>query len=154
MIYLKPINELSEKETLDLVEILNNDIKLQKSLERDPEKISSDQFISHNEEWRKKNNAKMFGIILDDAAIGMISLSHINNQDKKAKIGYWITSKYWSQGHASDAFKQTLNIAKETGIKFISCSIPKDNKASKKIWEKFGASFEEKDDKIMPLINL
>jgi len=153
-IRLKSLEKIDEKYARHLVNILNDDKKLIEFLGGKKEIASYEKFTVYNEEWSRKNNAKIFAIMLQDEAIGMISLSYINTQDKTAKIGYWLASKYWNKGYVTEAFKQTLNIAKESGIKSVSCSIPNENKASKAIWKKFNASFKEEDGKIIPLIYL
>ncbi len=138
----------------DLVELLNNDTKLIESLDSKKKSLTREEFISHNEIWGKKNHAKIHAILLNDKAIGMISLSHIKTADKSAKIGYWIASEQWGKGYATEAFRQMLEIAKENHIKSVSGTIPNGNKASKAIWQKFGAKFKTKDDTSIPKITI
>ena len=152
-IQINKIQELDRKHLKELVYILNNDIKLIQRLGNN-KPISYSNFISHNKQWMSKYHAQIFAIIMNDEAIGLISLSQINNKNQTAKIGYWITSKYWNKGYTSVAFEQMLNLAKKTNIKQVSCSIPKNNKESKAIWQKFDATFEEKDNMVVPSIYL
>jgi [ribosomal protein S5]-alanine N-acetyltransferase len=154
-IHLKILKELNPEQVKELMYILNNDIKLLEHLGNDkPISISYSEFVSHNKDWISKYNAQIFSIIANNEAIGLISLSHINHKDHTAKIGYWITSKYWNRGYTSLAFKQVLNLAREMNITHVSCSISKNNKESKAIWQKFDAVFEEKDNIIVPSIFL
>lgn len=153
-INLKPIEKLDEDQVKELLNILSYDKKLIKSLNGKKKTVSDEKFIADNKQWSKDNNAKIYSIMRTNNSIGLISLSHIDIQNKKAKIGYWIVSKYWNKGYTTEAFGQILDIAKENNIKFVSCSIPKDNQFSKRIWQKFNAKFKEKDDKIFPIIEL
>lgn len=116
--------------------------------------MTSVKFIAYNKQWSKKNKAQIFAIIINREAIGLISLSRINKKAQTARIGYWIASKYWNKGYTSEAFKQILNLAKDNNIKFVSCSIPKENRESEAIWKKFNAKFEEKGNSIIPRIYL
>lgn len=152
-IQLKILKELDRKPLKELVYILNNDIELIKCM-GNSKPISYSSFIEQNKQWMIKYHAQIFAIIADYEAIGLISLSQINHKNQTAKIGYWITSKYWNKGYTSTAFEQILDVARKTNIKHVSCSIPKDNKESKAIWQKFDATFEEKDNIIVPSISL
>ena len=149
-IHLKLVKDLGNKYLKDLVGILNNDKKLIEQLGNRKEPLSCAEFVTHTKKWSKKNKAQVFAIIMNREAIGSISLSHINRRTQTARIGYWITSKYWNKGYTSKAFEQILNLAKEENIKIVSCSTSKENRASKAIWEKFNAKFEEKGDRIVP----
>ena len=153
-ISLRPIEGLENKYLKNLVDILNNDKKLIEKLGSDKKLLSCDEFIAHNKQWSKKNKAQIFAIIMNDEAIGLISLSRINKVTQTANIGYWITSKYWNKGYTSEAFEQILNLAKDNNIRIVSCSISKENRESKAIWQKFNAKFKEKGDSIVSRIYL
>lgn len=153
-IALKSINALEDRYVDDLVDILNNDKELIQELGGNEELISSREFVSYNNEWVDKNKAKIFAIILDNKAIGLISLSRINKKTHEARVGYWIASKYWNHGYTSKAFEQLLNLAKEYNIRFILGTIFKDNKKSLTIWKKFNARFEKEGDNFLSKICL
>lgn len=153
-IHLRPLKRLENKYIKNLVDILNNDRKLIKKLGGGKKLLSCAKFIADNKQWSEKNKAQIFAVIMDCNAIGLISLSRINKITQTAKIGYWITSKYWNKGYASEAFEQILNLAKKNNIKLVSCSIPKGNIESKAIWQKFNAKFKDKEDFIIPQIYL
>src|SRR4030043_243088 len=112
-IHLKPFKKLENKYIKNLVNILNNDRKLIKRLGGGKKLLSCAKFIADNKQWSEKNKAQIFAIIMNRNAIGLISLSRINKITRSAKIGYWITSKYWNKGYVSDAFSQILNLAKK-----------------------------------------
>jgi len=153
-INLQPVEKINSNQLDDLVSILNTDGKLIESLGNKKEVISNEEFIAHNKKWCKINKAKIYSIIRKTNAIGLISLSYIDIQNKEARIGYWITSKHWGKGYTTEAFKQVIDIAKENDIESVSCTISKENQSSKAIWQKFKAKFKEKDGKIFPLIKI
>lgn len=148
------IKNINDDYAIQLVDILNNDNRLKNALSSDENKISKSEFIDYNDQWCNKNNAEIFAIVLNDIAIGTISLSHQNIKERKAQIGYWISSKYWGNGYTSCVFSQVLNLAKEKGIKYISATIKDDNIASKNIWVKNGAKIEKKDRNLNVLLTL
>lgn len=150
-IFIKSIND---DYAIELVDILNNDSRLKNALNLEGNKISKLEFIDYNDQWCNKNNAEIFAIVLNDIAIGTISLSHQNIKERKAQIGYWISSKYWDNGYTSCAFSQVLNLAREKGIKYISATIEENNLASKRIWIKNGAKVEAIDNRLNVLIIL
>ncbi|WP_406541265.1 GNAT family N-acetyltransferase; N-acetyltransferase [Clostridium ljungdahlii] len=98
------IEEINNKYAIQLIEILNTDNVLQEKLGSRKCIISKDEFIKHNNEWSENTNSEIFAIVLNNNAIGMISLSYQSVEEKKAKIGYWIGSRYWGKGYASKAF--------------------------------------------------
>ncbi|GAA0121715.1 MULTISPECIES: GNAT family N-acetyltransferase [Clostridium] len=147
------IKTIDDNYAIELVDILNNDSRLKDALNSEG-KISKLEFIEYNNQWCNKNNAELFAIALNDIAIGTISLSHQNIIERKAQIGYWISSKYWGNGYTSCAFSQVLNLAREKGIKYISATIKDDNMASKRIWIKNGGKIETKDKKVNTLLIL
>jgi len=153
-IIIKPINQLSEIQSNDLVSILNFDKKLKKELKSQRKNITIKDFVEYNKKWAIKNNAQIFAIVLKNKAIGSISLSYISMQNKTARIGYWLASDYWSKGYVSQAFKLILDLAKKMKLENVSSTIEKENKASRRIWEKYQAQFTEKNNKIIPIINL
>ncbi len=153
-IHLKLVKDLGNKYLKNLAGILKNDKKLIEQLGNRKEPLSCDEFITHTRKWSKKNKAQVFAIIINREAIGLISLSHINRRKQTARIGYWVASRYWNKGYSSKAFAQILNLAKKDNIKIVSCLISKENRASKAMWEKFNAKFEQKGDSIVPQLCL
>lgn len=147
MIYLKDIKKVDVSLLAELVSILNEDRELLVFLSCDVIKnISVEDFISQNKKWSDENQAELFAVMLEERAIGMISLSHIDKNNKRAQIGYWLASAYWNQGYASQAFSQVLVMAKNKGLESVSGSVPMDNIASQVIWKKFGAKSHKIDN--------
>jgi len=138
----------------ELAQILSNDIKLQNSLCSKNVKTAGNEFIIFCKEWAASGNADTFVIVLDKKAIGTISLSHQDVNNRKAQIGYWISSNHWGKGYASKAFFQVLSFARLKRIEYVFASIKEDNLASKRIWEKYGANIELINNRYIVSINL
>lgn len=153
-IKIKLLTKLNDMQTRQLVRILNCDKKLNQSLGSENNKITVKQFKSKNKDWAKDNQAKMFSIMYNNRALGMISLSHINLKSKKARIGYWLASKYWGKGITTEAFKKVLVKAKKKGLNSVSCIVDKNNLASISLWKDFKAKIVRNKEKIIPTINL
>lgn len=131
-----------------LVNILNDDHKLAKTLSSNNDPITPDQFVEHNKKWIEKTNSKLFAIVFNHEAIGSISLSHIDPENKTAQIGYWLSSNHWGKGYGSLAFALMLEEARSIGISTVTSTIKKDNSPSKVLWSKHGAEFIEENDTV------
>lgn len=142
------LRKIDDYFAIQLVEMLNTDGALQDSLGLAKHPISKDEFTKHNNEWCKRKNSEIFAIVIDDIAIGIISLSHQNMEEKKAQVGYWIGSNYWKKGYTGQAFLQILDYAQGKGIKYLTAKIERENLASKRIWEKYGAKEKLIDNKV------
>jgi len=149
---LEPIESLSHNKQNIIVEILNNDNKLQKAL-GSRQKTSTKDFIKTNKEWSKKNNANIYAIFTHSEPIGLISLTNIDNNND-SKVGYWLKSDCWNKGITAKAFDLIVDIAKDNKIKSLTCSIPKTCTASLAIWKKKKAQITEDGDYFIPRINL
>ena len=136
------IKSIEYNDAEQLVEIMNTDKVLKCALCSNENEISIEEFIQHNRKWSSSRKADMFAIVYNGAAIGVISLSHQNFEEKKAQIGYWIGSKYWGKTCTTQAFSNVLEFARKKGFKYVTASIKSDNFASKRIWEKQGAKIE------------
>lgn len=151
MITLKPIQGTYIGH---LVGILNNDSTLGEQLSSNTDPITPEQFTDRNAEWAKRTNSEMYAIVLEDEAIGMISLSHIDMANRTAQIGYWLASTYWNNGYTSAAFGNMLTKARQAGIASVSATIDTKSEASKAIWLKSGATFAEDHGKIKASLRL
>lgn len=141
---IKPINK---NNVANLAHLLNYDDKLILSLgSRKSHIITPAELYSDLEKWQIENHADSYVIVLNKNVIGLISLSHQNN--KQARVGYWIASDKWNKDYASQAFKLIVAIAKDKGFVELSASINPNNTASIRIWDKSGASFNKENHKI------
>ena len=139
-----------------LANLLCTDVILRYVLDFLPEDMPSGKDVLDGiEQWCNRTNSVTMAIILHDAAIGTISLSHINECESSARIGYWLGSAYWKKGYGSEAFALTLLLALRMKITLITSNISKDNFASLRIWGCYGAIVEEKSaDKVTCTIDL
>ena len=144
MITLQKINDRFAEQ---LVEIMNVDEPLRLALEMGETRIIIDEFLTHNAEWVDSRSGDLFAIVLDDAAIGSISLSHQDRLQCEARIGYWLTSIYWGRGYTGQAFRLVLDYAQQQGFQIVRSSIMEDNMASLKIWERCGAEVRKNGDR-------
>jgi len=110
-----------------------------------------ESFRSRLDEWCEKHHAVSYAIVLDsDRAVGLISLSHINNNTRSAGIGYWMSSGHRRHGYCSDAFGLVVQEAKQRDLRRLRASIEAGNTPSRRIWEKCGgrALHKPQDKKI------
>ncbi|MCU0489271.1 MAG: GNAT family N-acetyltransferase [Anaerolineales bacterium] len=135
---MKLLDSLDDHEVDMLVAILNGDNELRSWLGTEAAPvITRQEFRQTSQDWARKNCAMVYAI-LSGEPLGTISLSHIT-ADGKARIGYWISSEFWSRGVGSRAFQKILENAKVQDVKEVSASIEEHNQASLKIWRRFGA---------------
>jgi len=128
-----------------LANILCTDVVLCRELGAPTEDtLSSTDVLDGIDQWCNKTNSISMAIILHDTAIGMISLSHVNEGERSARIGYWLSSLYWRRGYVSEAFALTLLLALRMKLAKISSNILKKNIASLRIWARYGATVSEK----------
>lgn len=68
-------------------------------------KIDAVRFIRSRQNERRARKSFTFGISLkaDKDVIGIIDLSDIDWDDKKAEIGYWIGKRFWGNGYMTEA---------------------------------------------------
>lgn len=122
----------------ELVAFLNNDDLLAAQLgSNNAVKLSEREFLTTLQQWRFEKQTEIFAIVLEETAVGTISLSHQNLIEGTAQIGYWIGSEHWGKGYAGQAFQLVLEQARTRGIKQVSSTIRMENIASKRIWDKY-----------------
>jgi len=143
------------KHTIQLIWFLNNDERLAKYMGLDNlVKVTEKEFLEKNEKWVTEKHTDMFAIVLGEKAIGMISLSHQDEVNRTAQIGYWMGSAYWNKGYGSKAFKLILDHAKEREFKYVSSTMRKGDIATKKLWDKCGVQTEFKNGNYVCTINI
>jgi len=132
------IREATPQDAEHLADILCHDEILRDDLGV-KESPTANDVIEKLSNWWKDAFGISFAIIHEGKAVGLISLGHINSEEKTARIGYWIASENRAKGICSMAFDEILQIARERGIREVSASVRNDNVPSKKIWQKRGA---------------
>lgn len=83
-------------------------------------------------------------------AIGAITVVGMNENYKKAEIGYCLGSQYWNKGIMTEAFKTVIQYLFEIGFQRIEAVHHVENGASGKVMLKSGLSYEGKLKKYRP----
>ncbi len=121
--------------------ILREDLKF-----GDSDKPTADDLLEKLKGWCRSRNAVTYIVLLNSmTVVGIISLSHINKEQKTARIGYWIGSRYRSKGYCTRAFQLVINEAVNRGITKLTSTIAEDNVHSRGIWDKLGGCTVEGD---------
>ena len=145
MIELIPLSELSDEDAAPLVNILNHDAFLIEWLGTSMEPpLTLEEFRRTGADWQERHHAVIY-CIWAGQPVGTISLSHIT-EDGQARIGYWLASRAWGRGIASQAFAQLLEIARRQGIRQVSAVISIANEASLRIWRRYAALESPQDN--------
>lgn len=143
------LEKLSKNNGGDIIAYLKKDVRLLEKLKSEKlGDITLEEFLDYNNSWCINRSAMLFCIIINNKVIGSISLSDIDKNAGQASTGYWIASEYWGKGYGKESFKEIVKIAKGLGIKTLNSKILKDNIASRKIWDKYGAKFTIVDEKV------
>lgn len=98
------------------------------------------KWINLTHRMARSNNAYHFGITLIETneIIGMIGLKNINLLDLNAEIEYWVGSKYWKRGIASEALNLILKFAfNDLNLVRVYAFVPEKNIASIRLLDKF-----------------
>jgi len=139
-----------------LAHILNTDRGLPQEyiLPQEAPNETAESVLTTAESWCRERNAKSFMIVLENGTVvGAISLSHIDYGSHSARVGYFVTSLLQGRGLGTEALVKLLSIAHELRLRMISASIATDNNASRRIWEKSGASVEFNDSGVTAFLD-
>jgi len=133
---LRPVDK---KDASDVVENVNN-INVSKYLAVVPYPYSKKNAYS----WitrKKKNNDFSFVIAQkkDNRVIGAIGLHKLDNDVKKAEIGYWLGEKHWGNHIMSEAVDAILKLGfNKLKLNRIDAKVFAENTPSAKLLLKFG----------------
>ena len=103
-------------------------------------KSMAEKFIRMQAAAFKKGNITNFAITLaaDGSFIGIIGLT-INNEHKRAELGYWIGKPFWGNGYATEAGRAVLQYGFEKlGLRRIHAGHFANNPASGRVQQKLG----------------
>ncbi len=146
-IKLISINPFSLQNAADMVEMFRTDEVLRRELGLEDKVFSAEEEYKFVSDWCKKTNSVQFAIRYGNEFAGMISLSHIDEKLRTARIGYWVGSRFRNKGICSEAFRLILDIARDKGIVEVRSYIEKENEYSLSIWRKYYHAIEEKNEK-------
>ena len=141
------IKQFDLQSAVDMVELFSSDEILRNELGLEDKVFSAEEEYKFVTDWCKKTNSEQYAIRYGNEFAGMISLSHIDEKLRTARIGYWIGSKFRNKGICSEAFRLILDVAKDKGIAEVRSDIVKDNSYSLKVWEKYCPEIVEKTEK-------
>lgn len=104
-------------------------------------------FVSHciTEAKKKPRENYEFGIELrsERGIIGMVSLTNVDEFQKKATIGYWLGEDHWGSGIMSEAVESLVNFGfRKLKLVRIDSEVYVGNTGSKKVLEKAGFTYE------------
>jgi len=101
------------------------------------------RWLADTEGWCERTNSISFAIVDEQGcAIGMISLSHVDEATRTARCGYFIESSCRGQGYTTEAFGLVVSLARRLGLKSLSATVAADNTASLRIWLRHDATTE------------
>lgn len=96
------------------------------------------------ESWENDTNYQ-FAVIDSETQeiLGACGLNHINRYYKMANLGYWVRSDRTKEGIATEAARLVAQFGfEQLGLRRIEIVTSMDNRASRKVAEKAGATFE------------
>lgn len=101
--------------------------------------------ISQQHSGSRSREEYSFGIEIKESRkiIGVISLTHIDHQNRNAEVGYWLGKKHWGKGLAKEALFGILDFGFDNlKLVRIYANVMHPNTASVKLLEKAGFKFE------------
>lgn len=105
----------------------------------------AEDFIRKSHQRIRKKTAYELGIELKQThqIIGMMSLMHIDSDNRNGEVGYWLGKKYWGQGFAKEALGLILDFGfKELNLVKIYARVMHPNIASSELLETCGFQYE------------
>jgi RimJ/RimL family protein N-acetyltransferase len=142
------LRELTIEDAKDLVKQMNN-INISKWLLVVPYPYTMKDakwYINNCKEKKKKPiTSYSFNMELKEkqGIIGGLGLSHVNREQGKADIGYWIGEDYWRKGYTSEGVERLIGYAFNTlKLRRLTISAFKENKASNGLAKNLGFKYE------------
>lgn len=111
-----------------------------------------EQYIKMKLEGYVNGTDRLFLIAFDQKIIGCIDLHFIDNNNKKAELGYWLHSSQTNKGIMTKVVKKVCAIAfEDMGLNKLSIRADTENEASNAVAIKSGFSFvgTDKSDIVM-----
>jgi len=101
------------------------------------------KYLFENETKFKNGKKVEYGIYLNNKYIGNISIFNINQDDKSAEIGYWLSNKFLRQGYMTEALRVVeKELFTNFGLNRIQIRCDEVNKASAGLAHKCSYVFE------------
>ena len=102
-------------------------------------------FISHTKKSYRKKSSYELAIELkkEKKIVGMIGLTNLNQESKRAEIGYWLNQNYWRQGIISEALELLVDYGfTQLELEKITAKVLHENEGSAKLLTKHGFTLE------------
>ncbi len=101
------------------------------------------EFIKLSQAHFRKKEAYELGIVVDGNVVGTMSLFNIDRKNGKAEMGYWIGREFWGRGLVTEAARLIMRFGfEEVGLERIFALVMHPNRASSKVLERLGFSYE------------
>lgn len=101
------------------------------------------KFLFDKEQETEQSKNIGYMLVLDQQAIGHISIFKISAKDKSGEIGYWISADYSRKGYMTEAVKLLTKEAFENlGINRVQIRCDENNTASATVGQKSGFQYE------------
>ena len=142
---LKSIAENSKKELLEIVK----DPKVKKSymLPDFTNEEEEEKFFQKLRNFTLDKSKFVYGIYSKNKIIGFINQVCLEND--VIELGYFIDSKEWNKGYATEALKTAINELFRMGIKAVQAGHFESNPASGRVMQKAGMHKIEKTEVIV-----
>ncbi len=117
----------------------------------DVDRDSTKRYLEYVEVLYDKCKFYDFGIFLKENGkmIGTVGFTTINLHKNTASVGYVLNSKYWGQGIAKEALEKLIEFGFKTlDLDTLFAKFIEENYASKRVLEKCGFDFFEKENKL------
>ncbi|WP_054024061.1 GNAT family N-acetyltransferase [Bacillus sp. FJAT-28004] len=104
----------------------------------------AEAFIIRKAEAAKRGDDYSFAIINkeNNVFMGCIGIL-INNNHKRAELGYWIGKRYWNQGYVTEGVKRITQFGfEELALNKIHAAAMTKNPASSNVMKKVGMQYE------------
>lgn len=141
MLSLLEYNNILPSQLIEITDMLNLDEELRNDLDlMDASMLSIYDLKFSLQEWTKKSNSSFYIIILDDIAIGMISLTKEKNT---AKCKYWIGTEYRDKGYEAEVLEKIITLARKKKLQCLLLSKNKSNEAFSYLFENYNAFLDD-----------
>ena len=120
--------------------LVNKSYMLPDLLSKEQEK----QFFDKIKNFTNSNKYVVYGIYLNDRVIGLVN--SVSFEKDEMEIGYFISSKEWNHGYATEAFEAVIQEVFRIGFKSVIAAHFSDNHASGAVMKKCGLKRIDKEE--------
>ena len=139
---LKPIEE---NDKFDFLEIVKDSlVKKSYMLPDFTSKEEEDKFFNRIADLSRKKERFVYGIYSTNKIIGF--LNEVTSENDEIEVGYFIASKEWNKGYATEALKVAIEELFAMGYKRVVAGHFEDNPASGRVMQKAGMKLIEKEE--------